>query len=213
MPDQHYDLLRELLEEINRSRQTRGCCARLEHHFTAVKQALGLLRSDPGAEWLKERTSFLNYSKVSHLSRALEGGVDIGDEVKDAHVQGICTRLSTQLSGFLEAALDGPETRLASYGSLRPGECNHSVVAEVRGHWVAGVVRGNLTLVRGYPRLTWNENGQEIPCQVLCSEELPRHWARLDDFEGKEYVRILVPVVTAADLIVCNAYAEPLVEV
>ncbi len=30
--------------------------------------------------------------------------------------------------------------------------------------------------------------------KMLVSPELPEHWKRLDEFEGAEYVRILVPV-------------------
>jgi hypothetical protein len=32
---------------------------------------------------------------------------------------------------------------------------------------------------------------QEIPVHVLISEQLPDHWAHIDDFEGDGYRRVL----------------------
>ena len=42
--------------------------------------------------------------------------------------------------------------------------------------------------------MCWEPAGDPIPVRLLLSDALPRHWARLDEFEGSEYRRILVPV-------------------
>ena len=42
---------------------------------------------------------------------------------------------------------------------------------------------------------------------VLTSSALPEHWARLDDFEGRDYRRILVPVtLVSGSILVANLY-------
>jgi hypothetical protein len=42
---------------------------------------------------------------------------------------------------------------------------------------------------------------------VLMADELPQHWARLDDFEGADYRRILVPArLPNGTILVANLY-------
>ena len=89
--------------------------------------------------------------------------------------------------------------RLAVYGSLAPGQPNHSVMEDINGEWIDGFVRGTLAESGwgsgiGYPAITWDPAGDRVPVKILVSSELPEHWKRLDEFEGAEYVRILVPV-------------------
>ncbi len=89
--------------------------------------------------------------------------------------------------------------RLAVYGSLAPDQPNHSVIHAIRGEWTDGFVRGTLAESGwgsgiGYPAITWDPAGDRVPVRILVSSELPEHWKRLDEFEGAEYVRILVPV-------------------
>ena len=98
--------------------------------------------------------------------------------------------------------------RLAAYGTLRPNQSNYSVVADITGVWVPGNVIGNVVERHGYPVLTWNERGTEIPVEILVSEKLPEHWSRVDAFEGIEYQRILIPVQTADSTLICYLYNE-----
>ena len=107
---------------------------------------------------------------------------------------------------------DGSENRLAVYGSLAPGQANHWVLEALRGTWSRGIVRGKLHQhgwgsAQGYPAMTYDENGQEIPVQVFESEELSLDWPRIDQFEGVEYVRTLVPVAMRdGRTLLCNIY-------
>jgi gamma-glutamylcyclotransferase (GGCT)/AIG2-like uncharacterized protein YtfP len=93
--------------------------------------------------------------------------------------------------------------RLATYGSLAPGRPNHHLVAGLRGRWFAGEVCGRLVEAGwgaslGYPALVLDRGGPAIDVQVLESADLPAHWARLDDFEGPGYERVLTTIRTTA---------------
>jgi len=78
-------------------------------------------------------------------------------------------------AGEVEPWSDEQDDRFVVYGTLAPGQPNHQVVA-------------------GYPAMVWRPGGQRIDVHVLESSELSRHWARLDEFEGVGYRRVLVPV-------------------
>ncbi len=116
------------------------------------------------------------------------------------------------LEGALEA-LFSMSNHLIVYGSLAPGGPNHGLISELHGDWVRGWVTGEL-LERGwsaamsYPALRWCPEGGDIDAHLLISPELPRHWQRLDDFEGLEYERILAPFWTPDGQVwVGNVYA------
>jgi len=112
----------------------------------------------------------------------------------------------------IETLLNFPGTRLAVYGSLAPGESNQHILTPIQGSWSRGSVYGFLNDAGwgtgiGYRSLVWDPDGREVAVQVFESPELPKHWARIDDFEGSDYRRILVPVVTADGIVVANLYA------
>jgi gamma-glutamylcyclotransferase (GGCT)/AIG2-like uncharacterized protein YtfP len=90
---------------------------------------------------------------------------------------------------------------LAVYGTLAPGKPNHHVVAPLGGEWTAGIVEGDLLAEGwgaplGYPAFNPRIGGTAIPVHVLTSPALPSAFPELDDFEGPEYRRILIPVFT-----------------
>lgn len=91
--------------------------------------------------------------------------------------------------------------RLATYGTLRPGQRNHGQVAGLRGRWLSGSVRGRLLPIGwgagyGFPGLVLDDTGNMISVEVLESLDLGDHWERLDAFEGDEYRRVRVSVST-----------------
>src|SRR5687768_13421725 len=93
-------------------------------------------------------------------------------------------------------------TRLATYGTLSPGRVNHHQLARLKGHWRQGTVRGWLDAAGwaaplGYPGLVLDSTGPLVDVYLFESPELPDHWARLDEFEGAEYRRVIAQVCTA----------------
>lgn len=140
------------------------------------------------------------------------GGAEALHELAALGMSELTEFLGPLLDQLGDALLGYPSRRLAVYGSLRPGENNHHLVAEIPGRWSEGFVRGTLHesgwgATLGYPALVWDEDGPEVPVRILTADGLPEHWDRLDAFEGDAYLRILVPVVTAETECVCNLYA------
>lgn len=88
--------------------------------------------------------------------------------------------------------------RLFVYGSLAPGRANAHVLADLHGTWQPASVKGTLRqegwgAALGFPGIVLGDGG-EVSGQVFTSKELPRHWARLDAFEGEGYARVLANV-------------------
>lgn len=91
----------------------------------------------------------------------------------------------------------GPEHRLVVYGSLAPGKSNQAQMDGMFGTWTPGFVRGHFRQAgwgvgQGFPGLTPDAAGPAVAVLVFTSTDLPAHWARLDEFEGEEYQRIIV---------------------
>jgi gamma-glutamylcyclotransferase (GGCT)/AIG2-like uncharacterized protein YtfP len=104
------------------------------------------------------------------------------------------TGSKTPSQAELDVLFDSPSTRLAAYGTLMPGESNHALLADVHGTWVDGTVQGARFMAKGYPAFVWRQGTERVPVSVLTSAALPARWAWLDEFEGVDYRRILVPV-------------------
>lgn len=97
---------------------------------------------------------------------------------------------------------EAPDRRLVTYGSLAPGRINHHQLAMLRGHWFRGTVRGNLRdagwgSALGFPGLVLDPAGISIDVYLFESEDLAHHWARLDEFEGPGYRRVVASVSTS----------------
>jgi gamma-glutamylcyclotransferase (GGCT)/AIG2-like uncharacterized protein YtfP len=101
---------------------------------------------------------------------------------------------------------DSPETRLVVYGSLAPGEANHFLVAGLIGEWRRCQIRGCLGHYRGFKSFRYDPQGPEHPAWLLESSELPRVIPELDDFEGEEYERGVIPVKLGAHWVMAQVY-------
>ncbi|MGI9147889.1 MAG: molybdopterin cofactor-binding domain-containing protein, partial [Chloroflexota bacterium] len=107
-----------------------------------------------------------------------------------------------------EEMADSPNTRLAAYGTLMPGQLNHALLADVSGTWIDGRVHGVRFMANGFPAFTPGAGPGQVAVSVLTSAALPQHWARLDAFEGTDYRRMLVPVrLPDGTSLVANIYA------
>ncbi|MEM9059187.1 MAG: gamma-glutamylcyclotransferase [Pseudomonadota bacterium] len=102
-------------------------------------------------------------------------------------------------------------TRLATYGTLAPGEVNHGVLDGLSGTWTRGSVRGRLFkegwgAAHGCPGMIPDPDGERIAVHVFESPDLPEHWARLDAFEGDEYRRVTISVETEDGALEASIY-------
>ena len=96
----------------------------------------------------------------------------------------------------------GAETRLATYGTLSPGQINHHELAGLKGRWLRGTVQGRRIdagwgAPLGFPALRLEPSGPDVEVHLFESSDLPDHWARLDEFEGPAYQRVVTRVRTA----------------
>lgn len=104
--------------------------------------------------------------------------------------------------------------RLFVYGTLGPGRPNEAVLLKIGGAWAPACLRGNLVQAgwgadMGFPGLVIAEDGEEIHGHVFISENLAEQWGALDEFEGREYRRVLTRV-TLADGQQASAYVYAL---
>lgn len=105
---------------------------------------------------------------------------------------------------------EGALIRLVAYGTLVPGGSNHHVVEHLGGTWEPATVRGELEwLTPEVPRLRWDDDGPEVPAQLLTAPALRHAWPLLDEFEGDAYRRSVVPAVTATGVVAASCYLRP----
>jgi len=151
-------------------------------------------------------------SRAPHVIEALNAAVRALNEDPDSR-----EALALVRDALRQASDVGPWPhehidRFIVYGTLAPGQPNHQVVADIAGRWFTGWVEGDLYelgwgAADGYPAMLWRPRGKRIDVHVLESSELAQHWARLDEFEGVGYRRVLVPVFRHnAPLTVGNIY-------
>jgi hypothetical protein len=88
---------------------------------------------------------------------------------------------------------DSPDTRLIVYGSLAPGGVNAFMLAGLVGEWRPCSIRGRMGTYRGFKSFRYDPEGLEHPAWLLASADLPRVISELDDFEGEEYERRIIP--------------------
>ena len=103
----------------------------------------------------------------------------------------------------LDSIFDTDKT-LAVYGTLAPGRQNYHIVEPLGGDWTDGFIEGDLQqtgwgATLGYPAFRPRVGGPTLKIRILKSPLLPAGWKNVDEFEGPEYMRILVPVFHIED--------------
>lgn len=83
---------------------------------------------------------------------------------------------------------------------------NASVLSGVTGTWSKGSVSGVVEHRVRFPYCTWEPSGSDVDVHVLASSELPEHFPKIDAFEGRRYVRSLVPVRAGSARYISNIY-------
>jgi gamma-glutamylcyclotransferase (GGCT)/AIG2-like uncharacterized protein YtfP len=105
----------------------------------------------------------------------------------------------------IETLLARPSCKLASYGTLRPGQPNEHVVA-VPGQWADITLTGWLHDESGFPAFTFDVAGKPVPAALFASDLLPTLWQALDNFEGPGYDRRLGVYERDGTIGVANVY-------
>ena len=89
--------------------------------------------------------------------------------------------------------------RLFVYGTLAPGRANAHVLAGIDGRWEEASVTGKRYaegwgVALGFPGLVLDPQGEQVAGFLFSSEQLGAYWARLDEFEGEGYERVVARV-------------------
>jgi gamma-glutamylcyclotransferase (GGCT)/AIG2-like uncharacterized protein YtfP len=107
---------------------------------------------------------------------------------------------------MLEMISESPEERLIVYGSLAPGGPNNFLLARLEGLWMKCVIRGRMGKYRGFKVFRFDPDGEEHQAWLFNSPALPRKFPDLDEFEGHEYRRSLIPASVDGQEILAYIY-------
>ena len=107
---------------------------------------------------------------------------------------------------ILDRLLASPSRRLVSYGTLKPGAENESVLAALPGEWTACRIRGRMRQIDGLLLLDEDHLAEEIEVMLLESPGLNDRWVDLDRFEGIRYRRRLVSALANQVPLFANCY-------
>jgi len=102
--------------------------------------------------------------------------------------------------------MDNPDSRLIVYGSLAPGGANAFLLAGLIGEWYRCRIRGHMGHYRSFKSFKYNPQGPEHSAWLFESADLPRVLPDLDDFEGEEYERIIIPAQVRDQWVMAQVY-------
>ncbi len=187
------DVLIWTIQEYNGLPEVNQCCSRTR----GLRRILDAY----------SKQDFLRRGEAESISELIESQSELGCQAEGSNKCSCEPRLRTYENtiGFL---WDHPQERLASYGTLRPGYCNHHHVSSIQGAWIDGTIYGEVFERNNYPVFIWKLDGAAVPVQVLVSRDLPDSISKVDDFEGEGYRRIIVPVSMNGQVLACCVYAD-----
>jgi len=178
-----------------------------EHHKLKIAYEDYLSQSDEKIEQrvLKRATELLYIvrSNIAHGEKT-PYGPDFKKIERDGNVCRVVIPLQQLL---LNVLLDYPDPKLVVYGTLASGDVNHSIISDIRGIWEDCTVNGRVNKINELPVFVWEPNGHSLKTQLFSACDLPELWDRLDQFEGLDYRRILVPVIKSTGIGIANCYA------
>ena len=162
-------------------------------------------RTDEAKERLIKRTTELLYVVRSNINHGEKTpyGPDLKKRARDEEVCKVVTPLQQLL---LNVLFDYPDRKLVVYGTLAPGNVNHHIISKIQGTWEVCIVNGSVNENNGLPLFVWQPSAPPIKAQLFSSDTLPGWWDRLDEFEGSDYKRILVPISKTNRMAIANCY-------
>lgn len=144
-------------------------------------------------------------SNIAHGNKT-RFGPDFAKAERDRQV---CMAGIPALHEILNSIFDHPWQKLIAYGTLRPNEPNHEVLAPIRNQtWEDCEITGSLTDTDGLKEFKWHVSTERHVAKLLSSPELPSHWQMLDDFEGDGYVRTFATALVNGTLRVAMVYQK-----
>ncbi len=99
-----------------------------------------------------------------------------------------------------------PEEKLIVYGSLAPGGSNAFMFKGVEGSWHRCRIWGRMLHWRGFKSFKWDPKGPEHEAWLFASAALPQIFPGLDDFEGDEYQRLVIPARVGDAWVLAHIY-------
>ena len=106
----------------------------------------------------------------------------------------------------MSICMDSPDYRLIVYGSLAPGGVNNLLFVGLEGTWELCRIRGSMGNYRGFKYFKYDPDGEEFSVWLLTSLGLPERFPDLDDFEGEEYQRIVIPARVGERTVMAHIY-------
>lgn len=128
-------------------------------------------------------------SNIAHGEKTLKSP----DRLKKERDRIVCKTTAPLVGLILELVYDHPKTKLAVYGTLIPGGSNQSLLERITGVWREAFVRGYLKQEK-LSYFSWDASGDSVPVKLFVSQDLPNLLSEIDEFEGEEYDRILLPI-------------------
>lgn len=205
MTSLHDQGIRQVIATNNEPRRTAfiegpmGFSTRVEHIFASGRMQV----AKPDAAFFRQITNMLDVDPAEMIFIDDHAQNVAAARALGWHGYHFTDQTRLGLAGFLDETLakDPAQTRLATYGTLAPGQVNHHVMDGMHGRWMTGHVRGTLIAEgwgadHGCPGIIPDPAGSEVAVHIFESADLPQHWTRLDAFEGAEYQRQTVEAAT-----------------
>lgn len=151
------------------------------------------------------RFLYMVRSNIKHGEKTVRGP----DLMKVHRDRAVCGVVGPLLELIFEQIFDYPSRRLVSYGTLKPGKVNHGLLEDVKGEWHEVLIQGTITEEHGLEYFSWSTAAERIQAQMLVSPHPIQCFPELDQFEGREYERIWIPVLEKQDKwTIANIYAK-----
>lgn len=202
----NHDILRrggyrpDVVIEAKLAREAAEVHRKLENAYRCLHET-----SEEVRERVGKRIAELLYIVRSNIAHGEKTpyGPDLKKRERDERVCACVVPLQVLLFDML---LGHPSKKLISYGTLAPGQPNHSLISDLTGEWEECVIQGTMNRENGLSRFSWNPRGAEQTASLFTSDALARNWDRIDRFEGKGYRRHLIPAKTQAGIAIGYAY-------
>jgi len=161
--------------------------------------------SDDTKERFLKKTAQLLYIVRSNIAHGEKTpyGPDLKKAERDEKVSGVVIPVLLKL---LELIFDKPDQKLIVYGTLAPDAHNERLLEDIAGTWQDCKIRGKIIQCHGLKYFKWFPNAGEIDAKMFVSESLSDKLPSIDQFEGEDYHRILIPAKVGKHLVVANIY-------